>query len=176
MATRPALESPGRDANGERGIALIMALMVSLVLLFLGMGLLLQTSLGVQASGTDRWVVKAAYAADAGVMMQIQLVQAGAVGAPGAFVLEDDPNLDGFLKGRYTVNVGEFCETRPVSPVLIDGITSSFPEFHVRHFHIRSDAERTIGGLGGLSRASVAADISSYPFLEERFVPVVQCR
>jgi ABC-type branched-subunit amino acid transport system substrate-binding protein len=53
-----------RDRGAERGIALIMALMVSLVLLFLGMGLLLQTSLGLQASGTARWIVKAAYAAD----------------------------------------------------------------------------------------------------------------
>jgi Tfp pilus assembly protein PilX len=165
-----------QQRDGERGIALIMALMVSLVLLFLGMGLLLQTSLGLQASGTDRWVVKSTYAADAGIMMQIQMIQAGAIGAPGSFVLEDNPNIEGFLKGQYTVTVSQFCETRPVSPVLIDGVASSFPEYHVRHFHIRSDAERAIGGLAGLSRASVTADVSSFPFLEERFVEVAQCR
>jgi hypothetical protein len=152
-----------------------MALMVSLVLLFLGMGLLLQTSLGLQASGTDRWIVKAAYAADAGVLMQIQMIQNGALAA-GNFVLEDDPDLQGFLKGQYAVQVSEFCETRPVSPVLINGVASSFPEFHVRHFHVRSDAVRTVGALTGISRAAVTADVSAYPFLEERFIEVAQCR
>jgi len=71
--------------SSERGAALIMALMVSLILVFLGMGLLLQTSLGLQAAGTDRWVTKALYAADAGAMMQIEMIQLGALGA--------DPNL-----------------------------------------------------------------------------------
>ena len=48
-----------------------VGLSLAMVLVFLGMGLLLQTSLGLQAAGTDRWVTKALYAADAGAMMQI---------------------------------------------------------------------------------------------------------
>jgi hypothetical protein len=68
-----------RRRSDERGAALIMALMVSLILVFLGMGLLLQTSLGLQAAGTDRWVTKALYAADAGAMMQIEMIQLGAL-------------------------------------------------------------------------------------------------
>ena len=55
---------PGSDR--ERGAAIVIAIMVSLILAFLGLGLLLQTSLGMQAAGTDRWVVRALYAADAG--------------------------------------------------------------------------------------------------------------
>lgn len=164
------------NRDGERGAALFLALMVSLVLLFLGMGLLMQTSLGLQASGTDRWVVKSMYAADAGVMAQIQMVQNGVIGAPGSFTLQDDPDMEGFLKGEYTVTVSEFCETRPTSPIVVEGVAWSYPEYQVRHFHIRSDSQRSIGGLGGLSRAAVAADVSSFPFLEERFQEVSQCR
>jgi Tfp pilus assembly protein PilX len=163
------------ERSGERGAALIMALMVSLVLVFLGMGLLLQTSLGLQAAGTDRWVTKALYAADAGAMMQIEMIQLGAIGTPGSFVLEDDPNLSGMLKGQFTVTISDFCESQPATPVIANGVPSSFPEFQTRHFHLRSDAERTIGGLAGLTRAAVEADVSSFPFMEDQFVPVDLC-
>ena len=163
------------DRDGERGAALIMALLVSVILVFLGMGVLLQTSLGLQASGTDRWVAKAMYAADAGVMMQIQMIQNGALASAGNFVLQDDPGLDGFLKGEYTVSVSEFCETRPMTTVWSEDSAWS-SEFKVRHFHMRSDAVRTIGGLGGMSRAAVSADVSNWPFHEDQLVPVTQCR
>ena len=126
--------------SSERGAALIMALMVSLILVFLGMGLLLQTSLGLQAAGTDRWVTKALYAADAGAMMQIEMIQLGAIGTPDQFVLEDDPALQGMLKGQFTVTISEFCESQPATPVIANGVPSSFPEFQTRHFHLRSEA------------------------------------
>jgi Tfp pilus assembly protein PilX len=159
----------------ERGAALIMALMVALVLVFLGMGLLLQTSLGLQAAGTDRWVTKALYAADAGAMMQITMIQRGVIGTPGTFVLEDDTTLPGLLKGQFSVSISDFCEAQPATPVIANGVPSSFPEFQTRHFHLRSDAERTIGGLAGITRAAVEADVSSFPFMEETFVPVTLC-
>jgi Tfp pilus assembly protein PilX len=164
-----------RRRHGERGAALIMALMVALVLVFLGMGLLLQTSLGLQAAGTDRWVTKALYAADAGAMMQIEMIQLGAIGTPGSFILEDDPSLSGMLKGQFAVTISDFCESQPATPVIANGVPSSFPEFQTRHFHLRSDAERTIGGLAGLTRAAVEADVSSFPFMEDQFVPVDLC-
>ncbi len=176
MSSQESAPEISRNRDGERGSALFLALMVSLVLLFLGMGVLMQTSLGLQASGTDRWIVKSMYAADAGVMAQIQLIQNGAIGPPGSFILQDDPALEGFLKGEYIVSVSQFCETRPSSPVVVAGVAWSYPEYQVRHFHVRSDSERTIGGLGGLSRAAISADVSSFPFLEERFVEVSQCR
>lgn len=171
----PQFNADHRDRTGERGAALIMALLVSLILLFLGMGVLLQTTLGLQASGTDRWVAKAMYAADAGVMMQIQMIQAGAVGAPGSFILQDDPDLQGFLKGEYTVTIGEFCETRPFTKIKEEG-TAWSDEYRARHFHLRSDAVRTVGNLGGLSRAAVTADVTSWPFTVEGMIIVEQCR
>ena len=164
-----------RHRSGERGAALVMALMVSLILVFLGMGLLLQTSLGLQAAGTDRWVTKALYAADAGAMMQIEMIQLGAIGTPGSFILEDDPSLPGLLKGQFSVTISDFCESQPATPVIANGVPSSFPEFQTRHFHLRSDAERTIGGLAGLTRAAVEADVSSFPFMEGQFIPVEMC-
>ena len=167
--------APIGNRDSERGAALIMALLVSVILVFLGMGLLLQTSLGLQASGTDRWVAKAMYAADAGVMMQIQMIQAGALGAPATFILQDSPDIDGFLKGEYTVTVSDFCEIRPATALWLEGTTWS-SDFKVRHFHMRSDAVRTIGNLGGLSRSAVGADVSSWPYVEDQFVTVTQCR
>ncbi len=161
-----------RHANreSERGAALIMALLVSLVLVFLGMGLLLQTSLGLQASGTDRWVTKALYAADAGAMMQIEMIQMGVVGAPGTFILEDDGNLPGLLKGQFSVTVDQFCETEPAQPMV--GFQEGYLE---RHFYLRSEATRSIGGLAGTTRAAVQADVVASPFHEEAFEAVGEC-
>ena len=183
MLIKLTIADRSRDRSSERGAALIMALLVSLVLVFLGMGLLLQTSLGLQAAGTDRWVTKALYAADAGAMMQIQMIQLGALGAaPGAtgtqvgtFILEDDPGLQGMLKGQFSVTISNFCESQPATPVIANGVPSSFPEFQTRHFHLRSEASRDIGGLMGLTRAAVEADVSSFPFMEDQFVPVRLC-
>jgi Tfp pilus assembly protein PilX len=175
MIFEPTTTEPISNRDSERGAALIMALLVSVILVFLGMGLLLQTSLGLQASGTDRWVAKAMYAADAGVMLQIQMIQSGALGSPASFVLQDSPDLDGFLKGEYTVTVSDYCEIRPATDLLVkDSLWSS--EYVVRHFHFRSDAVRTIGNLGGMSRAAVAADVSTWPYVDDQLVRVTQCR
>jgi len=176
MLTEPIPNQDPRHRDGERGSALILTLLVAVVLVFLGMGLLLQTSLGLQASGTDRWVTKALYAADAGAMLQIHMIQQGVISAPGTFNLIDDPGLPGLLKGQFAVTVSDFCETQPATPVFANGVPSSFPEFQTRHFHLRSDAIRgTTLDLAGLTRAAVEADVASFPFEEEQFVPVVQC-
>ena len=176
MLTEPIPNQDPRHRDGERGSALILTLLVSVVLVFLGMGLLLQTSLGLQASGTDRWVTKALYAADAGAMLQIHMIQQGVISAPGAFNLVDDPSLPGLLKGQFAVTVSNFCETQPATPVFADGVPSSFPEFQTRHFHLRSDAERgTNLDVAGMTRAAVEVDVASFPFMEEQFVPVRQC-
>ena len=134
MTRRPLPEPDSR----ERGSALLLSLLVAVVLVFLGMGLLLQTSLGLEAAGTDRWVVKSLYAAD----------------------------------------VSEFCETEPAGPILDDDgnpVPSQFPEFQMRHFHFRSDAQRVLGGLTGLTQAAVEVDMSAFPFTEDDFVPVIAC-
>jgi hypothetical protein len=160
--------------------------MVALVLVFLGMGLLLQTSLGLEASGTDRWVVKALYAADAGVQLQMEMIRLQDLRLPAAFRLRDaslqssrDASVGALTTGEFNVAVSNFCETQPPTPVFheVNGVmvTSSFPEFQTRHFHFRSDAERAIGGLAGLTRAAVAIDMSAWPFHEEAFAPVQQC-
>ncbi len=170
--TNPTTHQP---RSGERGAALILALMVSLVLVFLGMGLLLQTSLGLQASGTDRWVTKALYAADAGAMMQIEMIQMGVMSAPGTFVLEDDPDLPGLLKGQFQVTVTEFCSTEPDQPT--EGSQAGDEEgFSRKFFHLQSEAVRNVGDLAGLTRTTVAVDVEAEPFPNEEFNPdVVQC-
>ena len=160
--------------SGERGAALILALMVSLVLVFLGLGLLLQTSLGLQASGTDRWVTKALYAADAGAMMQIEMIQLGVMSAPSSFVLEDDPDLPGLLKGQFAVTVSQFCLTEPDQPV--EGSQAGEEDgFSQKFFHLRSEAVRNVGDLAGLTQATVEVDVVAHPFPNEEFQIVFQC-
>jgi Tfp pilus assembly protein PilX len=135
---RSYVHESGHVATSERGAALIVSLLVALILVFLGMGLLLQTSLGLQASGTDRWVTKALYAADAGAMMQIEMIQLGAIGAlqpgtpgaPGNFVLVDDPGLPGLLKGQFNVTISNFCESQPATPVLADVVRGTYADAH----------------------------------------------
>jgi hypothetical protein len=178
---------PAEARSRERGSALLLALMVALVLVFLGMGLLLQTSLGLEAAGTDRWVVKALYAADAGCQMQMEMIRLDDLRQPGTFRLMDDsaipsalnPSQGAMLQGEFNVAVSRFCETQPATPVFheVNGVmvASSFPEWQTRHFHFRSDAERAIGGLAGLTHAAVEVDMSAWSFEEERFVPVQQC-
>jgi hypothetical protein len=170
-ATAPDLA--GRE--GERGVALILALMVSLVLVFLGLGLLLQTSLGLQASGTDRWVTKALYAADAGAMMQIGMLQRGQLGAPSSFTLTDDPSLPGLLKTQFTVTISDFCETETATYGEQSEGGDLDSGYHARFFHFRSVADRDLGDLAGLTRAAVEADVSAQPFKNDEFVIVGQC-
>ena len=158
--------------NDERGSALILALMVALVLAFLGMGLLLQTSLGLQTSGADRWVTKSMRAAEAGVMLQLEMVQLEQLNNPaGGFVLTDDPALPSLLRGQYQVNVSALCEVEPASPAL----GWEWPRFGRRYFHVRSDASRTVGHLVGQTQAAVEADISVWPFEMVGFTPVAMC-
>lgn len=177
MSPRRHDSSLPNSRSGERGSALLLALLVAVVLVFLGMGLLLQTSLGLEASGTDRWVVKALYAADAGCMMQINMIRQGQIGAPGTFTLTDDLQLQGLLRGQFNVTVSEFCETEPAGPILDDeGQPMPYEVgFLQRYFHFRSDAERALGGLAGLTRAGVEVDMMAFPFSEDEFVPVIAC-
>lgn len=167
----PTLNPSGRD--GERGSALILALLVALVLAFLGLGLLLQTSLGLQAAGADRWVTKSMHAAEAGLMMQIEMIQREQLGTPGVFQLEDDPTFANvtLLRGRYQVAVSDLCEVEPASPAL----GWEWPKFGRRYFHARSSASRNVGNLVGLTQATVEADVSVWPFEMTGFVPVTMC-
>jgi len=111
-------------------------------------------------------------------MAQINMVRQGVIGAPGNFTLTDDGNLQGLLRGNFNVAVSEFCETEPAGPILDDDgnpVPSQFPEFQMRHFHFRSDAQRVLGGLTGLTQAAVEVDMSAFPFTEDDFVPVIAC-
>ncbi|GEM_PF-2429845 len=168
------------NPSGERGSALILTLMVALVLAFLGVGLLLQTSLGLQASGTDRWVVKSLAAADAGLMMEIQMIQSGFVVDPAtfpggtSFILVDDPDLPGPLRGEYTVTVRELCEAEPPSPIIENNQVWE-QKYKMRFFHIRAEAVRSVGGLMGSTAAAVEADVTVWPFDMSNFVPVTFC-
>ena len=110
-------------------------------------------------------------------MTQINMVRQGQLGAPGTFVLTDDLNLQGLLRGQFNVTVSEFCETEPAGPILDDDGQPMPYElgFLQRYFHFRSDAERALGGLAGLTRAAVEVDMLAFPFSEEEFVPVIAC-
>jgi len=166
----------GRDR--ERGSALLLALLVALILAFLGAGLILQTSLGLQAAGTDRWVVKSLSAADAGLMMEIDMIQMGFVVDPASylggsgmsFALDDDPNVPGMFRGRYVVTVRDLCEAEPPAP-----IPGSEQKYKMRFLHIRSEARRTVGGLVGGTGAAVEADVTIWPFDMTNFIPVTSC-
>ncbi len=51
----------------ERGAALLLALILTMVLTFLGLGLLTRSLLVSRIAGSQRWSIKALYAADAGI-------------------------------------------------------------------------------------------------------------
>jgi hypothetical protein len=118
-------------------------------------------------------VVKALYAADAGCNLQIEMIRLGEIGLPASLRLRDDPTLPsawnpgqaGLTQGEFDVRILEFCESEPALPI----VGSESPTFHQRFFHFRSEAERTIGGLAGLTRAAVEVDVSAWPFPEEEF-------
>jgi Tfp pilus assembly protein PilX len=162
-------------AGSERGAAIIIALMVSLVLAFLGLGLLLQTSLGMQAAGTDRWVVRALYAADAGTQAEIVTLAGGAVGG-GVFVLGDDPGMVGMLSGDYTVNVTDVCELQPPSEAVDPETGVAWDTtFRARHFFFRSSSTRDAGVLVGLTQAAITQDATIMPIPIDRIFPATTC-
>lgn len=153
----------------ERGSALILALMVAIILAFLGLGLLLQSSLGLQAAGTDRWVTKSMYAADSGIKIGVELLALGQVRVPEQFELEDDPDQEGWLKGRYQVLLEQPCEIEEPAPVppSPDGmLVFEYPKFTQRSFHLRSRAERPVTS-GVVSSAQVETDVTVWP-VEQR--------
>jgi Tfp pilus assembly protein PilX len=162
-------------ADRERGAAIIIALMVSLVLAFLGLGLLLQTSLGLQAAGTDRWVVRALYAADAGTQAEIITLASGAAGM-GNFVLTDDPNLPGMMAGQYNVAVTDVCELQPPSDAIDPATGTSWDtSFRARHFYFRSAATRDAGLLVGLTQAAITQDVTIMPIPVDLIFPSTSC-
>ena len=162
-------------SDRERGAAIIIALMVSLVLAFLGMGLLLQTSLGMQAAGTDRWVVRALYAADAGAQAEIATLSNGAVGM-GSFILADDTGLPGMLTGQYNVTVSDVCELQ-VPSFAFNPEDGEFygQEWKARHVFFRSVATRNAGLLVGLTQAAITQDVTIQPIKEENLFPAINC-
>jgi len=62
--TPTASDSP---PSRERGSALILALVLTIILTFLGFGLLSRSLLVSRIAGSERWSTKAFYAADAGI-------------------------------------------------------------------------------------------------------------
>lgn len=162
-------------SDRERGAAIIIAIMVSLILAFLGLGLLLQTSLGMQAAGTDRWVVRALYAADAGAQAEIATLSSGVVGM-GNFILADDAGLPGMLTGQYNVSVTDVCELQVPSFAFNpeDGEFYGI-EWKSRHVFFRSTATRDAGLLVGLTQAIITQDLTIGPIKEENLFPAIDC-
>jgi len=153
------------ECRSERGSALVLALMVALILAMLGIGLLLQSSIGLKVSGTDRWVTKAVYAADAGVTMQAHLLTQGRTEQPGSFELVDDPELEGRLSGSYQVEVSDLCEVEdpaPVPPSPDGRLVFEYPRFSMRSWRVRSSSERHLGA-GVVSSAEVEAEVTVWP-------------
>ena len=162
-------------SDRERGAAIIIAIMVSLILAFLGLGLLLQTSLGMQAAGTDRWVVRALYAADAGAQAEIATLSNGVVGM-GSFVLADDTSLPGMLNGQYNVTVSDVCELQAPSWAFNPDDGDFYGvEWKARHVFFRSTATRDAGLLVGLTQAVITQDVMIQPINEDYLFPAIDC-
>ncbi len=163
-------------SDRERGAAIIIAIMVSLILAFLGLGLLLQTSLGMQAAGTDRWVVRALYAADAGAQAEIATLANGAVGM-GSFVLADDTALPGMLNGQYDITVSDVCKLQTATDAFNpeDGGFYEIGKWKARHVHFRSTATRDVGLLVGLTQATIVQDVTVQPVDVATYIPAPDC-
>jgi len=110
--------------------------------------------------------------------MEIDMIQMGFIvdpasylgGAGMSFTLQDDPNLPGMLRGQYTVTLRDLCEAEPPAP-----IPGYEQKFKMRFLHVRSEAQRSIGGLVGGTAATVEADVTVWPFDMTNFIPVTSC-
>lgn len=176
MNLEPHTQAADRP-DRERGAAIIIALMVSLILAFLGLGLLLQTSLGLQAAGTDRWVVRSLYAADAGTQLAIATMTNGAI-ASGTFTFTDDPNVGGFMSGVFNVTISDVCRLQPEWDAFdpLTGDTYPPEEFKARSLFFRSHAQRDAGGLVGLTQATITQDVMVLPVpVQYLFPPPPDC-
>ncbi len=59
------------DPGGEQGSALILALILTIILTFLGFGLLTRSLLVTRIAGAERFSTKAFYAADSGIQASV---------------------------------------------------------------------------------------------------------
>ena len=106
-------------------------------------------------------------------LLQIEMIQMGVFSAPGTFVLADDPEIPGLLKGQFTVTVSTFCTTEP--DYVVEGSQAGEDGYSKKFFHLRSEATRNVGDLAGLTRAVVEADVEAFPFPNEEFTSVNFC-
>jgi len=105
------------ERSGERGVALFIALILILILTFMGFGFLTRTMLVTQIAGAERWTTKAFFAADAGINVAKQRIRAGQ-SSPFTYQVEDFRGYSGTAqKGQITVSVSDFGMTGKPQPV-----------------------------------------------------------
>lgn len=97
------------NRNGERGVALVLALFLVVILTVLGLGLVLRSRVSMSVAGAERTITKNFYAADAGVQAAFSHLQ---VNNPCAFVFTI---LDQRGGAQYPIQV-TVPESRRVGP------------------------------------------------------------
>jgi Tfp pilus assembly protein PilX len=151
----------------ERGSALILALLVALIVALLALGLLLQASLGLESTATDRRITQSLLAADAGVMLATHLFKLGQTAAPDSFVFTHEPGPGRSLRSRYQVTISSVCEAAdpgPVIPRRESRLVYEYPRFFSRQLHICSEAAPVLAGERSMARALVEAEVRIWPF------------
>lgn len=117
--TRPATPSAS-PPNWERGSALILALVLTIILTFLGFGLLSRSLLVTRIAGSERWSTKAFYAADAGISAARARLRIRATQAFNFTVADlrgvDTDNLGNY--GQIQVAVSDLSQVGAPQPVV----------------------------------------------------------
>jgi hypothetical protein len=162
------MKRPSSACTRQRGSALVLALLVALIVALLALGLLLQASLGLESTATDRRITRSLLAADSGVVMATHLVKLGRPATPGSFVFAHEPGPGRALRSRYQVNITSICEAAAPGPVIPmrheSRLVYEYPRFFSRLLHLRSEAAPVLAGEQTMARAVVEADVMIWPF------------
>jgi hypothetical protein len=106
-----------RPVDGERGSALILALVLTVVITFLGFGLITRSMLVTRIAGNERYSTKAFYAADTGfaaARARLRIAREAAF----SYLVNDMRSAGTQTRGAITVEVGDLSTVGEPQPAM----------------------------------------------------------
>ncbi len=139
----PCLDAPG----GERGSALLIALILIIVLTFIGLGLLTRSLMVTRIAGSERWSTKAFYGADSGLQVAKARLRIRQTNQFNFTVSDLRGSQGGRLAGQINVAVGNLTTVgapRPVAGSQVGGGQGGAEPLYIMFFRGTSTATQQL--------------------------------
>lgn len=139
--------SIGEAGWGERGSALLIALILIVVLTFIGLGLLTRSLMVTRIAGSERWSTKAFYGADSGLQVAKARLRIRRTGQFNFTVNDLRGKTGALLAGTINVAVSNMANVgapRPVAGTQVGGGQGSSEPLYMFFFQGTSTATQRL--------------------------------